>query len=372
VFLAVTVTTHLAAGLVVPVSSTAAVVLVLATLSLAWRRRAPFAVLAVNSAVLVVSEVVGYTLVRPLPFAVLVALYTVTARVSVATSVGTGAALGLVAVVAAIVRSGSLDDDIVDQLVALAAGWMLGVGVRLGRIRTALLESGAAHLVREQAVQTRLAVELERARIARELHDVVAHHVSIIVAQAGASGRVFDTRPEYARSALHSIETVGREALTEMRRLLSVLGPDEPEAVFAPQPGLGEVSALVAQMAQADVPVDLAVRGSPRRLPPGVELSAYRIVQESLTNTLKHAGPTRASVVLDYGTDVLELQITDDGRGRSAAEATSGHGLAGMRQRAVLLGGRLTTGPGPRGGFRVTAVLPVGRDACATSGGPVP
>ena len=357
--LAAVVAAHMFVGLRHPVPVVATVVLGAGTLSLVWRRRAPLTALAVNGAVFLACEASGYAPVRPLPVALLIALYTVAVHLSVPVSLGAGMSLAFGAVVAAVVRPGPLDDEFLDQLIAIVAAGTLGGGVRLNRIRTSLLEEKAVQLVREHAVHTRLAVEVERARIARELHDIVAHHVSVIVALAGATGRLFDTEPAHARTALMSIETIGREALTEMRRLLSVLRTDDDGADHAPQPGLREMPALVAQVEQAQLPVELAVRGEPRRLPPGVELNAYRIVQESLTNTLKHAGPTRATVVVHYRADTLELRISDQGRGVAAGPPAVGHGLVGMRQRASLLGGKLTVGPGPLGGFQVTAVLPV-------------
>jgi signal transduction histidine kinase len=205
-------------------------------------------------------------------------------------------------------------------------------------------------------------VEHDRALIARELHDVVAHHVTVVVVQAGAASRVFDAQPEQARTALRSIESVGREALDEMRRLLDVLRPDDDEPDVVPQPGLDQLPALVATLRTAGLPVTLSVRGEPRALPGGVELNAYRIVQEALTNTLRHAGPTRAEVVVTYGADMLELQVHDEGAvsGRSpAAAAAPGRGLVGMRQRAELVGGRLSAGPRDGAGFSVTAALPL-------------
>jgi signal transduction histidine kinase len=360
VLLAVLVTVHEFTALRHPLPRLAGMGLLVATLSLSWRRRTPLTVLALTAAVCLSYEAAGYEAIRALPFAVLIMVATVSARLSPTVSGSAAAALAVGAVTAAVTQPGELDDDeLIDQLIALAAAWMAGIGVRLNRVRTALLEEKAVQLVREQAVHTRLAVELERARIARELHDIVAHHVSVIVAQAGSTRRVLDRHPELAATALGSIEAVGREALTELRRLLSVLRTDHHGRDHAPQPGLGEMPALVAQIERAQLPVELAILGRPRRLPPGVELNAYRIVQESLTNTLKHAGPTRARVVMDYGADTLELRISDEGRGAPASPSTGGHGLVGMRERVALLGGKLTAGPGPRGGFQVTAVLPV-------------
>jgi signal transduction histidine kinase len=250
------------------------------------------------------------------------------------------------------------DDQFLAYVMSVATAWMLGYGVQLNRARTSLLEEQATQLEREQAARTEAAVEQEQARIARELHDIVAHNVSVIVAQAGAAQRVFDTDSERSRQALGSIELTGREALTEMRRLLGVLRTDRQEN-RAPQPGLDQLPGLVEQMRRAGLPVQLTIGGHRRPLAAGVELSAYRIIQEALTNVLKHAGPTRAWVDLTYHSDFLEVQVRDEGRGNSG-DLVAGHGLVGMRQRVVLVGGELVVGPAPTGGFVVTAQLPMG------------
>jgi len=226
------------------------------------------------------------------------------------------------------------------------------------RARTALAEAAAAQLGREQASRTQLAVRQEQQRIARELHDIVAHNVCLIVAQAGAARRAFYADPDHARRTLGSIEDIGREALAEMRLLLHVLRTEEGDGIErAPQPSLDRLPALIAQIEQAGLPVRLIVQGVPRALPAAVELNAYRIVQEALTNCLKHAGPARAEVVLRYHPGALELRIRDSGNG-DLHEVVPGQGMVGMRQRAMLLGGTLAIGPMPSGGFQVTAELP--------------
>jgi signal transduction histidine kinase len=220
-----------------------------------------------------------------------------------------------------------------------------------------LLADQAAQLTREQAAQTQAAVRQEQTRIARELHDIVAHRVVVMVAQAGASKRIFDAEPERARRALTSIENMGREALIEMRRLLGVLWTHDEESK-SPQPGLADLPDLIAQIERAGLPVELRISGQPRTLPAGVELSAYRIVQEALTNTLKHAGPARAEVELRYHPDLLEVRVDDDGQGSSSL-LKAGQGLVSMRQRAALLGGEVSLGPRSGTGFQVAAKLPV-------------
>jgi signal transduction histidine kinase len=333
------------------------VLLLAGTLSLTWRRRAPLPVLAVSGAAFIVSDVLE-SAPPPLPFAPLIALFTVSASRPPVIS-GTAAGVFALSTVTAGVAHGPLtDDDFLDYLLSVVAAWMLGYGVRLSRARMALLEEQSRQLAREQAARTQQAVEQEQARIGRELHDIVAHNVVVIVAQAGAAKRVFDAEPDQARQALGSIETIGREALIEMRRLLGVLWADQSSVERAPQPGLAELPALLSQMERAGLPVELAVHGTSRPLPPGVELNAYRIVQEALTNALKHAGRTRARVDLDYHTGLLELRVSDNGRG-AMGKLTAGHGLVGMRQRAAVLGGEVVVGPAAGGGFEVTAKLPV-------------
>jgi signal transduction histidine kinase len=238
--------------------------------------------------------------------------------------------------------------------------WLAGVFVRARRHAVALAEHNQA-LARlaEQAVTA------ERARIARELHDIVAHHLSVVVLQAAgarASGRPADR-------ALEKIEHSGRQALTEMRRLLGMLREPDEEPALAPQPGLGELPALAESVRAAGLPVRLVVDGDGAALPAAVDVSAYRIVQEALTNVLKHAGSARAEVSIGYVDDSVTIEVTDDGPGLEAgdlvwAEATQGgRGLTGMRERVALFGGDLRAGPRPDGGFAVRARLPVGDGA---------
>jgi signal transduction histidine kinase len=211
---------------------------------------------------------------------------------------------------------------------------------------------------RERDVAAREAVVEERARIARELHDAIAHNVSMMVLQAGAERRVLDNAGSSTREVLATIEGIGRGALTEMRRLVGMLRSDTADEL-TPQPGLGDLPRLVAQVREAGLPVELRVDGPARELPVGIELSAYRIVQEALTNALKHAGEAHACVQVRYGADSLELEIADDGRGGQAPVVSGGHGLAGMRERVALYGGRLDAGRRPSGGFAVRVLLPI-------------
>jgi signal transduction histidine kinase len=211
---------------------------------------------------------------------------------------------------------------------------------------------------RERDLAAREAVVEERARIARELHDAIAHNVSMMVVQAGAERRVLDGDRGSTREVLETIERIGRGALTEMRRLVGMLRSDAAEPL-APQPGLDDLPKLVAQVREAGLPVELRVDGERRELPVGIELSAYRIVQEALTNALKHAGEARAAVHVRFGANSLELEIADDGAGRAADPAGGGHGLVGMRERVALYGGRFDAGRRASGGFSVRVLLPI-------------
>jgi signal transduction histidine kinase len=228
--------------------------------------------------------------------------------------------------------------------------WAAGRAVRRRRLGEARMQ--------EERDAARAAIAEERARIARELHDVVAHAISVIVLQARGGRRLLDTEPEEARGALSTIEHTGQQALVEMRRLVGLLREDGADLPLAPQPGLGRLDALVGQIRDAGLPVEVAVEGAPVGVPPGVDLSAFRIVQEALTNALKHAGPARARVLLRYEADGISLDISDDGAGGADAAGGAGHGLAGIRERVALFGGDVDAGPREGGGFAVRARLP--------------
>jgi signal transduction histidine kinase len=334
-----------------------AVALLLAGLSsLIWKRPQALPVLIASIVIFALYDLAGPA--SPLlAFAPLMALYAVAANSRPVVSGGAATAMAVGAIAVFLTSTGPLDDDILDYLLSVATAWLLGYGVWLNRARTSLLADQAAQLTREQAAQTQAAVRQEQTRIARELHDIVAHRVVVMVAQAGASKRIFDAEPERVRKALTSIENMGREALIEMRRLLGVLWTQD-DGSKAPQPGLADLPGLITQMERAGLPVELTVSGERRSLPAGIELNAYRIVQEALTNTLKHAGPARAEVELSYQANFLELRVRDDGRG-SSLPLPPGHGVVGMKQRAALLGGEMKVGPLSETGFEVTAKLPV-------------
>ncbi|HEX5799446.1 MAG TPA: sensor histidine kinase [Gaiellaceae bacterium] len=220
----------------------------------------------------------------------------------------------------------------------------------------------AEERARRSEEEARRAVDEERRRITRELHDVLAHSVSVMTVQASAVRRRLQPEQEREREALRTVEETGRQALSEMRRLLGIMREAGEDAARAPQPGVAALRTLVEQVRSAGLPVELTVEGEPVRLPPGVDLSAYRIVQEALTNALRHGGnPAHAWVAVRYGDDDVEIEVANDGRSESNGEAT-GHGLVGMRERVAMCGGELRAGPREGGGFRISARLPVSAD----------
>jgi signal transduction histidine kinase len=245
----------------------------------------------------------------------------------------------------------------VEPLLLLVLAVAVGMATRNRRAHLATLEQRTADLEREQHQREALATAAERARITRELHDVVAHGLSVIVVQAQGAAAAQDRHPEHTAAALQDIIATGRASLAEMRRLLGVVRED---AQLAPQPGIGALPALVDQVRAAGTPVHFSVEGEPVPLPAGVDLSAYRVVQEALTNTLKHAGPgARATVRLGFAADRLDIEVHDDGVG-APSTVDAGNGLHGIAERVGMLHGRLSVGPGPDGGFRLHASLPVG------------
>src|SRR5215211_4578699 len=328
------------------------------TLPLALRRRFPGTVLAL----VVASGLAGIALDLP-PFfvgpAILVAVYSVAAygsrRVSVA---GLAVAeLGLAAVPLTRFEEPLAWLVWVQFASIFGAAWLLGLFAHNYRAHAARLEQRTAELERAREALARQAVTEERLRLARELHDVVAHAMSVIAVQSGVGAHVADSRPEEVGKALSAIEATSRAALTELRRLLGVLRQDsDPQASLTPAPGLADLEGLLAEVAKAGLAVRLRVEGAPSPLPAGVDLSAYRIVQEALTNVVKHAGPARAQVTIRYRDQDITVEVLDDGRGPGTAasdgRAGTGHGLIGMRERVAAFGGDLQTGPRPGGGFR--------------------
>jgi signal transduction histidine kinase len=234
--------------------------------------------------------------------------------------------------------------------------WLLGAYLRELRGRASRAE-------RDREERAAAAVASERTRIARELHDIVAHNVSVMVVQAEAAEEMLERdKPDRARVPVRKIEETGRAALTDMRRLVGILRDGDARPALAPQPGIANLELLLAKVRESGLPVELEVRGEPVPLPPGIDLSAFRIVQEALTNALKYAGRAQARVLVRFTPVALELEIRDDGVGVAAVRSGGGHGLVGMHERVALFGGELQAGPDPKGGFRVQARLPLGAD----------
>jgi signal transduction histidine kinase len=327
---------------------------------LAWRRRHPLAVVAAQA----VAETATVVVAGHLAFsgvmliALLVGDYSAGAHSS-------RRALSLVAVVLA-----GLVPDVAHSLSRLVPGipgldavfpltaWLIGHAVRVQRRQLEALRERAVRLERERDATARAAVAEERARIARELHDVVAHAVSVMVVQAEAARRLLRRQPDQAEDALRTVSATGTEALMELQHLLGVLAAGEDRPELEPAPGLGDLDALVQRVSGAGLAVELHLDGDVRPLPRGLDLTAYRIVQEALTNVLKHAGTARAEVRIRYADDGLGIEVTDAGRGAGPGNG-GGRGLVGMRERVAAYGGELETGPRTEGGYAVRARLPL-------------
>jgi signal transduction histidine kinase len=326
-----------------------AIVVLIGYAALAVRRRWPIQVLMIVAAATVVFAVVGEG--QAMQLALAIAAYTAAAYLP--RRVVAAAALP-VAVAASIATQ--LDADIHANWVELVVQTTFAVllPVLIGRIAF----NRKARLARDRERAAADAVTAERTRIARELHDVVAHAIGVMVVQAGAARSVVDRDPDAAKQAIGRVEETGRLGLQEMRRLIGVLTDDGSKGELAPQPGLGELDGLVATVRAAGLPVEIVRAGKPRPLPAGVDLTAYRVIQESLTNVLKHAGPAHAVVSIRYDDTQLTVEVDDDGVGE-AMPAGVGHGLVGMRERVAIFGGRIETGARAGGGFAVRATIPI-------------
>jgi signal transduction histidine kinase len=346
-------------------------VLTLQTLPIAVRRRNPLRVLATTGLAITLYSMLGYPNGSG-QLGVFVAFYTVAAneprrRALVAAAI---TAVGTLVSLMAYAASGSLSDwapNLGSTYLLFGVAWLVGDNLRVRRAYTRELEDRANTLMAEREDRDSIAVTEERARIARELHDVVAHYVSVMVVQAAGARRVAEKDPAAARGALEAVEAAGRTALAEMRRMLEVLRADDPG--MGPQPGLGELDRLIEQVRNVGLPVELKIEGEACCLPAGMDLAAYRIVQEALTNTVKHGGKASAHVTVTYTTDTLEIEVTDDGRGAAAPLLSmgvpGGHGLIGMKERVALFGGQLSAGPILTGGYRVFARMPIEPDDSA-------
>jgi signal transduction histidine kinase len=349
--------------------------ILLQSLPLVVRRRWPIAVLAVTGGATVTHVLLADASGVNEGLGSLVALFTVAELRDRRTSLIAAGALGL-GIAATFLAHGALPDGLTDlaaSLLVLALAWAFGDWARTRRLYAGAMEERTRLLEAEREERARRAVQDERERIARELHDVVTHHVSVVVIQAGAGLSALARRPEQTRTALEAIDRTARQALHDMRLMLGILGeqPDAPGPPTdrGPMPGLERLGELLEEVRAAGLPVELALDGDRRRLEAGVELSAYRIVQEALTNTLKHARGARARVELRYEPTALVIGVSDEGgagRRDVGAADTGGRGLIGMRERVALFGGEFEAGPTSTG-FRVAARLPLGSAGPAAS-----
>ncbi|MZE80101.1 sensor histidine kinase [Streptomyces xinghaiensis] len=347
-----------------PLDATAYALVVLVHLPLVFRGRAPVVVCGLVHATWLVYITAGYWAVV-CSFGPLLAVYTVASLRAVCVSLPCAALLGGVWIYAGAVSHTDSWPSVVGQaLVYPAVLWRFGVVAR----RSAEL---TRQLRREQADRARREVAEERGRIARELHDVVAHHMSVISVQTGLARFVFDTDRRTARAALDTIDATGKEALDELRRMLMVLRAADDGAPSAPMPGLARLEEMAERIRAGGVPVAVTVEGTPRPLAPGVELCAYRVVQEALTNVVKHAPGARAEVRLTYEPHQVTVSVADDGEGviPDRVRSGGGHGLLGMRERAKLYGGQISIGPREQGGFAVRLTLPTSARAARRGDG---
>lgn len=321
--------------------------------ALAWRRSMPLVVILIGLVAVAIAPLPPVDAPIGEVLALVVATYSVgahtTARRAAVGAIGVAALVGI-----AIAKELGPDQEINDvavPILILAGPWLAGLSIRSRHEREIALDA-------IRAEQSKAAVVDERTRIARDLHDAVAHSIGVILLQARGARRRLDADPPSARDALDVIESTASEALVEMRGLVGVLRDHDARLALAPPPSLRHIDALVERVREAGLPVDVTIEGVPVGLPAGIDASAYRIVQEALTNSLAHAGGATASVVIRYGVDHLGLEIVDTGVGVRGA-SREGHGLVGMRERVQLHSGRIETGPKPGGGFRVWADLPL-------------
>ena len=334
-----------------------------ACLALSARRRYPEPALGVSA--LSVGLLLGLGDRGPIVLTVGFAMYTLAASAPARLRLSiVGSTVGVV--LAGALANGPVWGTAIQGAAVVLAGWLAGENARARRAYAQGLAERAAERELEREERARRAAADERVRIARELHDVVAHAMSIISVRSGVARMVSDERPEEAREALGIIESTSRRALAELRRLVGVLRqPEDRGAELEPAPGLADLPALVRQIGHAGVQVDLRIEGEARRLSPGEDLSAYRIAQEALTNVVQHVGPATATLRVRYTDGAVEIEVVDDGGGRGSEPgpaAEIGHGIAGMRERAALYGGELSAGPAGRG-FRIHARLPRSEDA---------
>jgi signal transduction histidine kinase len=333
-----------------------AVVVPIMALALAWRRRYPVGVLALNVVCIsALSVAFGGSETSTAVFIVVAAVFSAAAH-GEKPVVTVGLSLATAAVQTSLDPEIHTFGDASWDLILLTITLVVGFGMRA---RTTALEERAEAIERNQELLAAAAVDEERRRIARELHDIISHSLGVLVLQAGAAEQVVERDPERAREVLRSIRATGQEAIAEMGMLLGLIR-GEPVASREPQPSLADIERLVGKMREAGLDVGLQIEGERRALSPALELSAFRIVQEGLTNALKHAGPGQARVVLRYGDDELEVEVADDGSANGNGHG-SRRGLAGIGERVAVFGGRLDAGPRTDGGWTLRAGFPLER-----------
>jgi signal transduction histidine kinase len=330
------------------------------TVPLAWRRRAPLAAASVIAAAIVADDLAAGWNGAVLSFdCAIIAAYSAGAHARQRHAV---AALGVLLsanIVDALGAPGNRAGNLALGIVVFSVvPWLVGQALRRERERTATVLELAAQLEAEREARARDAVAAERGRIARELHDIVAHAMSVIAVQADAASRLLRHDPARAEEPLATVQATARSALAEMRQLVGLLRDDEPEAPLEPQPGVADLDRLVEDARQSGVPVELEIRGRPVALPSTLDLATYRIVQEALTNVRKHAGAAEARVSIQYEPGGVDIEIRDNGGG-STSSRNGGHGLIGIRERVGLLGGRVDAGQQAGGGFVLHAWLPL-------------
>lgn len=343
--------------------------LAIMAVALFWRRTKPVQSLAVIALAALAFTAAPYA-EGAMSLTALVGVYSLAAHTDRRTALRWGGAFS-VALVAGISLAIWRDTDqvgfalFISNFIIFGTAWLIGDNLRNRRALAAHLRERAERAEADREIDLRQAVILERTRIAREMHDSIAHSISVMVVQAAAARRVLETDPRAAATAIEAVESTGRATLDEMRHLVGVLRNDAAGATErAPQPGIDDVALLVRQCREAGLPVELRVEGTPPQLSPVVGLSVYRIVQEGLTNVMKHAGTARASVALRYEPHAVHVEIEDDGRGAASSAANGaasggGHGLVGMRERVEAFGGSLFAGPRPGGGFAVRGQIPI-------------
>jgi signal transduction histidine kinase len=337
---------------------------VVSALSLAVLWLSPLASLAVALGSLCAQSLAGYDFTQAAVGAVIVASFAAAAFDAWRRAVIAGFLVAGGMIVVFLTTIGVSWESVLSTWVSLSITWAIGIIIRVYRSSMERAERRAALFAADREARAREAVAEERVRLARELHDSVGHALNVVVLHAGAAGRLLETRPDLAREALGNIETAGRQALADIERMLGILRAPEDGAGLDAAPGLGQLEALCAGVREAGLPVELAVHGAVRPLPSSLDLTAYRIVQEALTNTLKHAGRAHATVTVTYAEDALAIKVADDGRGGSPEGfGRGGHGLAGMRERITIFGGELQAGPRPEGGFVIRARLPLPKEA---------